>query len=169
MASGDPLITLYAWSGVAPATNGATFSTVQGTSTNNEFFQVADFDDTTDEFLDFPCVMPDHYAGTTGITCTVVFTHSHATTGPTWGLACRRIADDAEDIDTTAHTYVFNTVAAGAPSVIGEVGYDDITFTDGADMDSVVAGDLFILRAERDALGDATGDARLISIHITET
>jgi hypothetical protein len=142
---------------------------MQGTSTDNEVFQVALFDDTADEILDFACQMPEHYSGTTGITCTIQFAHSHASTGPTWDMALRRVADDAEDLDTTAHTYAYNSVSAGAPSAIGEVGYDDITFSDGADMDSVAKNELFYLRIKRDALTDGTGDAKLIMIYITET
>jgi len=168
MASGDSLIAFFAWDGSPPATNGATFGTIIGTSTNNEVFSVANFDDTTAEFLDFTGIMPQHYTGG-GLTCTVVFAHANNSSGPTWELAFRRINDDAEDLDTTAHTYVYNTVAAGVPTVVGEVGYDNVTFTDGADMDSVVAGELFNLRVSRDVASGGTGDARLLSIHIKET
>ena len=52
MASGDLLLTFTAWSGVAPSANHATLGVQTGTSTNNEYLQVADFDDTSDEFLD---------------------------------------------------------------------------------------------------------------------
>ena len=83
------------------------------------------------------------------------------------------VADDAEDLDTTAHTYDYNAVVATAPSAVGEVAYDNITFTNGADMDSVVAGDYFILRVTRDPTPssgtDVTGDASLHAIYIKET
>jgi hypothetical protein len=168
MASGDSLIAFFAWDGSPPGVSGATFGTIQGTSTYNEFFPVANFDDTALEALDFMGIMPQHYAGG-GLTCTVVFAHANNSSGPTWELAFRRINDDAEDLDTTAHTYVYNTVAAGVPSVVGEVGYDDVTFTDGADMDSLAAGELFNLRVRRDPATGGAGDARLLSIHVKET
>ena len=40
MASGDSLIAFFAWDGSPPATNGATFGTIIGTSTNNEVIPV---------------------------------------------------------------------------------------------------------------------------------
>jgi len=168
MASGDSLIAFFAWDGSAPVTNGATFGTIIGTSTNNEVFAVANFDQTTSEYLDFTGIMPQHYTGG-GVTCTVVFAHANNSSGPTWQMAFRRINDDAEDLDTTAHTYAFNSVAAGVPSVIGEVGYDNVTFTDGVDMDSVVAGELFSLRVGRVGGTGGSGDSRLLAIHIKET
>ena len=174
MASGDTLWVFDPLALTPPTTIFATGDTVLGTSTPAESVPVLDFDDTTQEYIDFYGVMPEHYAGTTGITLTVYFSAAEAASDVVaWQAAFRRIADDAEDLDTTAHTYVYNEVVATAPSVIGEVAYDDITFTDGADMDSVVAGDYFILRLTRDPTPssgtDVTGDASLHMLHMKET
>lgn len=173
MASGDSLLILTPNSATLPNTAFATPNLITGASTPAELIPVLDFDDTTQEYADFYCVMPEHYDGG-GITMTVVFSADEiATDVVEWQAAFRRVADDAEDLDTTTHTYAYNAVVATAPSVVGEVAYDDITFTDGADMDSVVAGDYFILRVTRDPTPstgtDVTGDASLHAIHIKET
>jgi hypothetical protein len=135
---------------------------------------VLDFDDTTQEYIDFPGWMPAHYAGTTGITCTIVWSAAEAATDVVeWQIAFRAIPDDTEDLDTTAHTYTYNAVVATAPSAVGEVAYDDITFTDGADMDSVAASSHFRMRVTRDPTPssgtDVTGDASLHAVIIKET
>lgn len=173
MASGDPLIALDAWSGVPPATTGALFGTINGASSPAEVYQVANFDDTTIQYLDFACEMPANYGGG-GITVTIRW--AGAVVGPTpgvvWEAALRRIEDDADDIEVS-HGYAYNASAtAPAPTVVGELSFDDITFTNGVDMDSVIADDFFILRIRRktDATGDdMNGDASLVSILITET
>ena len=45
-----------------------------------------------------------------------------------------------------------------------------ISFTDGADMDSVAAGEAFRLKVTRDGVSDtAAGDAELMAVEIRET
>ncbi|MDH3450926.1 MAG: hypothetical protein OEN20_00795 [Gammaproteobacteria bacterium] len=168
MASGDPLIPLDAWSGVPASIAGATFGTITGAT---EVYQCANFDDTTIQYLDFMCEMPSAYGGG-GITVKIRWAAASATNAVVWQAALRRIEDDVDDIETS-HTYDYNAAAAAtAPTVIGELSFDTITFTNGADMDSVAAGDLFVLRIRRkaDDAGDTmSGDARLISVNVTET
>ena len=173
MASGDTLLILTPQDYVPPATIYATLDFMVGTSTPAENIPVLDFDDTTQEYADFYLAMPAAYSGG-GITLTVVFSAAETSTDViAWQAAFRRVADDAEDLDTTAHTYQYNEVIATAPSVVGEVAYDDITFTNGADMDSVVAGDYFILRVTRDPTPssgtDVTGDGSLHALIMKET
>jgi len=173
MATGDSLLQFNALDGVATATLYATMDFVVGASTPVESVPVLDFDDTTQEYIDFYGVMPEHYDGG-GLTCIIMYSAAQAATDVVeWQLAFRRVADDAEDLDTTAHTYVYNAVVDTAPSVVGEVGYATITFTDGADMDSLAVGEYFILRATRDPSPssgtDVTGDASIHAIHIKET
>jgi hypothetical protein len=90
-----------------------------------------------------------------------------ATSGTTrWGVAIRRLVDDAEDVDA-AHTYDFNDVDDTAPSASGELGYPTVSFTDGADMDSWAEGELAIVRVRRNAShanDNTTGDSQLIGI-----
>lgn len=174
MASGDTLAILRAKDAELPATAYAQFATITGGATPTETVPVLDFDTTTQEYADFPCVMPAHYDGG-GVTLTFIWAATSATSGEVvWAAAFRHIPDDAEDIDTTAHSYDYNSIGAGAtaPSAVGELGYDNLTFTDGADIDSVAAGGAFILRVSRDtadADDDMAGDARLVAIKISET
>lgn len=170
MASGDTLLILTPLHNTPPATLFATLDMMVGASTPAENVPVLDFDDTTVEYADFYCVMPRTYSGG-GVTLT--FYHSAAATSGVFGInaAFRRVADDVEDLDTTAQTYDYNEVAATVASAAGEVAYDTLAFTDGADMDSVVAGDYFILRIKRNTSvsSDATGDCSINAIEIKET
>jgi hypothetical protein len=172
MASGDTLLILTPLHNTPPATLYATFDTMTGTSTPAEAIPVLDFDDTTQEYADFYCVMPRNYAGG-GLTVTIGYSTADTTDVVDWECAFRRVADDAEDLDTTAHTYDYNGSVDTAPSVIGEVAYAAITFTDGADMDSLAVGEYFVLRVTRDPTPDSgtdvTGDASLHFIEIKET
>ena len=73
----------------------------------------------------------------------------------------------------TSHTYDYsNSSAVAAASASGEVVYDTVTFTDGADMDSWAVGELAIVRVRRfasDAGDTMAGDTQLVSIEIRET
>lgn len=170
MASGNTLLVLSPLDNVPPATLFATLDTMIGTSTPAESIPVLDFDDTTVEYADFYCVMPRHYGGG-GVTVTIFHSAAAATGVAGWNVAFRRVADDAEDLDTTAQTYDYNEVSATVASAIGEIAYDTIGFTDGADMDSVTAGDYFIMRVKRNTsiASDATGDCSIHAIEIKET
>lgn len=173
MASGSTLITLSPMDGTPPATAYATLDTMTGTSTPAEAIPVLDFDDTTQEYMDFYFFMPRNYGGNG---TTILIAYSAAEAAPDvvdWEFAFRRVADDAEDLDTTAHTFDYNGTVDTAPSVVGEVAYATITFTDGADMDNVTAGDYCIGRVTRDPTPDSgtdvTGDASIHFIEIKET
>ena len=155
---------------VATATAGAAHGILAGGSTPAEGVPVLAFDSATDEHADFIGVMPRHYGG--GGLTVVLHWASGVTSGATvWNVALRRVADDAEDVDTS-HTYDFNAVTATTASAAGEVDYATITFTDGADMDSIAVGELFCLRVRRDAdngSDNMTGDALLTAIEVRET
>ena len=174
MASGNTLIGFRAQDTCGPVTDYAQPDTEAGTSTPAEAIPVLDFEDgtaTAGEYADFYGVFPRNYAGG-GLTLTLYWL-SAATTGDcVWKAAFRRIADDAEDLTTTAHTYDYNSVTATTASAAGELDYAAITFTDGADMDSLAVGEAFILRIFRDsdAAGDTlAGDASLFAVEIKET
>lgn len=175
MASGDTILTLTAHNASPPGASYAQPDIVDGGSTPSEAVPVWDFDGgTSDEYVDFMCMMPEHYGGG-GLTCTILWSSSSVaggSNGVVWGIALRRIADDDEDINSS-HSYDYNEVNPNPPSAIGEVSYDNITFTNGSDMDSVVAGDYFILRIRREAsdtVNDTmSGDAELHAIYVKET
>lgn len=164
MASGDSLCVFVPAMSEPPASNYATFDTRNGVL-------VLDFNDTTDESVEFPGFMPRHYDGG-GLTVTVGWMATTATTGNCiWDVAFKSVSDDADDLDTKAFAAV-NSVTATTASATGEVDYATITFTDGADMDSVAAGEYFRLSLNRDANNASdtmTGDAELVFVEIRET
>lgn len=170
MASGNVLFCFGARDGVPAATNGAVHAVRVGGSTNNEGVPVLAFDSGTDEFVDFFGVMPSNYVGG-GVTIVLMWASSVTSNAVVWSAAFRRVADDAEDVDTS-HSYDFNSVTATTASAAGEWDYATITFTDGADMDSLAAGEAFVLRVSRDANNGSdnmTGDALLTMVNGTET
>lgn len=173
MATGNLLFLLSPLSSAPPATLGAPIDIVVGTSTPVESFPVLVFDPSTVWYADWHgLVMPPHYGGG-GITVTFYWSATATTNEIVWSAAFREIADDAEDLNTTAQTYDYNNSSAvTAPSAAGEVVYDTLTFTDGADMDNVGAGDLFSFRIRRfasDAGDDCTGNGEIHAVKITET
>jgi len=157
-----------------PASNFATQDTIAGGSTPNEVVSVLDFDADASEYADFKFVLPAGYAGG-GLTVTVIFSmtsdHEEGAHKVRWEVGFARINDDSIAISAD-HAYAFNGVSATIPSVLTEVSYDNIPFTDGVDMDSLAAGEMAILRIYRDhdhADDNATGDAELQMISIKET
>ena len=147
MASSDPVLLINRV--VPPATSYAIEDEIVGTSSPVESIPVWKFLDVAAAYMDFYGVLSPQYSGG-GVTLILPWSASVATNNVVWQAAFRAIPDDTEDLDTTAHTYDFNTVTDAAPSVIGEVVYPTIAFTDGADMDSLAAGEAFILRILRD-------------------
>ena len=171
MASGNVLGYWTALSSCGPATTAAQFDTIAGASTPAESVPVLAFDSTTAEYADFRGKMPPHYAGG-GVTLYLTTGVASAAGVYNMRAAFRSLEDDAEDIDTTAHTYDFNDVDITGASAVGEVAVDTLAFTDGADMDSCGAGDEFILRIGRnpaDAQDTMAADAYLHSFEMRET
>src|SRR3990167_802874 len=150
-----------------PAATFATFDT-------RNSVPVLDFDDTADESAVFGGVLPAHNAGG-GLTVTLVWMATSATSGGvSWDVSVEAHADDAFDIDADGFAAANNSGSATTASATGEQQYTDITFTDGADMDSLAAGESFRLKVTRDANGttatdDMVGDAELLRVIIKET
>ena len=165
MASGDVVGFVYAV--VPPATTNATPDFIAGASTPAENIPVWDFDGSADEHLDFYGVMKGYAGG--GITVEHKWSSSGSGNVVIDG-AFRRVDDQGEDLDTDAHTYVYNPSATTAVPTQGEVDYLDVTFTDGADMDSVAVGELFRIKITRDGTNDSDNtDAELHAVEIKET
>lgn len=135
---------------------------------------VLDFDDTTDESAVFGGVLPNNYAGG-GLTVTLVWMATSATSGGvSWDVSIEAHPDDTFDIDSDGFAAANNSGSATTASATGEQQYTDITFTDGADMDSLAAGQSFRLKVTRDADGttatdDLSGDAELLRVIVKET
>ena len=150
-----------------PASNFATIDT-------RNSVPVLDFDAATDESAVFGGVLPNNYAGG-GLTVTLVWMATSATTGGvSWDVSIERHQDDAFDIDADGFAAANNSGSATTASASGEQQYTDVTFTDGADMDSLAAGESFRIKITRDADGttatdDMTGDAELLRVVMKET
>lgn len=171
MASGNTLIVFGARDGVPSATSGAAHAILAGAASPAEGVPVLAFDSASAEYADFVGVLPRSYAGG-GLTLTLHWASTQTSNATVWRAAFRALPDDAEDINSTAHSYDFNSVTATTASAAGEVAYDTIAFTDGADMDSLAVGESFILRVGRDGANGSdnmSGDAYLIAVEIKET
>lgn len=173
MASGNTLHIFTPLSAFGPSgTTTAQIDALVGASTPAESIPVLAFDSATVEYADFHNVMPAAYSGG-GVTLTFAHGANTATGGVAYEAAFRRIQSDAEDLDTTAFTYDYNTMAvATLPSAVGEVIYSTLAFTNGADMDSLAAGEAFILRVRRataNATDTAAADAYIHRIVSSET
>jgi hypothetical protein len=162
MASGDSLLQFSPLGAEFPASNYATLDT-----RNNH--PCLDFDTTTGEAVYFTGVMPQHYSGG-GVAVYVHWAASTATTGTIgWLAALERIGDSQQDIDSDGFAADNTVTATTVPGTSGHVDITSVTFTDGADMDSVAAGEMFRLRITRDVANDnAAGDAELYYVEIRE-
>ena len=162
MASGSPCILVL--NAQSPATTGAAPDVRAGGSSPAERVPIYKFDASTIEYMDFYCQLVSYDGG--GLTFSLPWSASSATSGVTrWGVAIRRIADDAEDVDTS-QTYDYNDADDTAASASGEISVATITFTNGADMDSWTDGEFAIVRVRRNAShanDTMTGDAELWS------
>lgn len=171
MAAGDLLCVLTPLNAIPPSSNPATLDTFAGAS--NAVIPVLDFDPgATEESVDFSFVMPRHYGGG-GLTLTIGWS-SDATTGNViWSAAFKAVTDDGDDLDTVDFAAQNDSAASATASAAGEVDYATITFTDGADMDSVAAGEFCFLRITRSS-ADASdtldsNDAELHFVEVRET
>jgi hypothetical protein len=114
--------------------------------------------------------MPRSYAGG-GLTVYLHYAMSSATSGDVdWDVAFERIGDQQQDIDSDSFAAVNSVDNTTVPGTSGNVDIVNVTFTDGADMDSVAVGEGFRMKVTRDAASDtATGDAELRFVEIKET
>ena len=165
MASGDSLLILHPYNNQPPSSNFATLDQRNG-------HVVMDFDPATDEAAIFSAIMPRAYAGG-GLTVYIHYAMSSAESGDVvWEAYFERVGDAQQDIDSdgfAALQYVTDTV----PGTSGYVTIAAITFTDGAQMDSIAVGEGFRLKIARDAdstndTDDATGDSELWAVEIKE-
>lgn len=163
MASGDTLLVFTPLNAEPPASNPATLDT------RNQH-PVLDFDASTNESVVFSGVMPRNYGGG-GLTVYLHYAMSTATSGDIdWDVAFERIGDQQQDIDSDGFAAVNSVDNTTVPATSGNVDVVNVTFTDGADMDSVAAGEGFRMKITRDAASDtATGDAELRFVEVKET
>ncbi len=163
MATGDTLIIFTPFQNEPPASNFATLDL-------RNLHPVLDFDATTNESAVFRAVMPRSYAAG-GITVYIHYAMTSAVADTVdWDVAWERIGDQALDIDGDSFATVNSVDNTTVPGTTGLVDIVTVTFTDGADMDSVAVGELFRLKVTRDATNDdAAGDAELVALEVKET
>lgn len=163
MASGDTLLVFTPHNNEPPAANFATLDT-------RNLHPVLDFDAATNEHAVFSAVMPRTYTGG-GLTVYIHYAMTSAEADDIdWDVAFERIGDQQLDIDGDSFAAANSVDNTTVPATTGLVDIVNVTFTDGADMDSVAVGELFRLKVTRDATSDtAAGDAELLAVEIKET
>lgn len=175
MASGDTLLILDALDGVPGDADNATLTTILTASADepDQVIPVLAFDPgSTEEHTFFRSVMPRNYGGG-GLTVTIYWS-SDATSGNViWSLAFKSVTADVDDLDSKAFAAENDSAADATASAAGEITETTITFTDGADMDSVAAGEMFMLDLHRSSAagGDTmnSNDAEFHCMEIRET
>lgn len=165
MASGNTLVTLYPTDNEPPSSSYATLDTRNG-------HLCLDHDDTTDESSIFTFIMPRAYAGG-GVTVYPHVAFTSATSGVgRLDIAFERIGDGSQDIDSDGFASA-QSVDITAPGTSGNVeSSTSVAFTDGAQMDSIAAGELCRIKVTRDANhanDTASGDLELLGLEIKET
>ncbi len=173
MAAGDSLLMFTALDNEPPDADFATLDTVLTTSTDepDDIIAVLDFDPgSTQEYAGFSRMLPNHYDGG-GLTVTLIWT-SEATTGNVkWDAAFKRLADTTNILSETYSAV--NSTTTTTDGTARDINTTVITFTDGADMDSLAAGEYFRMLVTRDSADAAdtmnSNDAELISAHVEES
>jgi len=164
IASGDTLLIFTPQMNESPVAAFATFDT-------RNAHLVLDFDGATDEEAVFKGIMPAHYAGG-GLTVKVHVTFTSATSG-TANIEC--MLERITGLDIDADSFAAMQDASAVPNATSGIEtVASITFTSGAQMDSIVVADLFRLKIRRDADGtngtdDVTTDMELLGIEVLET
>ena len=166
MASGDTLVVFTPLANEPPATIFATPDLRNG-------HPVLDFDGAADEEAVFTAVLPRNYVGG-GLTVGHYIAFTSATSGSVrLQGSIERI--DASSLDIDADSFASANSAGGtAPGTSGQFIVVTITFTSGAQMDSLAVGEAFRYKVRRDADGtsgtdDITTDMELLAIEVKET
>lgn len=163
MASGATLGKFFPDDNEYPAANYATYGKRNG-------HPVLEFDPTTQEGAAWSDIMPRNYGGN-GIT---VYAHAYLASAITgtlgWIVSIERLSDGVTDGDADSYATGQTITAATVPGTSGVDLVLSVSITNGANMDGVVAGDLYRVRIQRDVANDnAAGDAQLLSVEIKET
>jgi len=157
------LAVFTAFNAIFPATNYATKDI-------RNVYPVLDFDASTNESTIFIGLMPQQYRGG-NIEARLFFSMTTATSGDVdWSIQFERISSSDQDIDSDSYSSATSIVDVAVPSTSGVVTVSSITVTSGANMDNVVAGDMFAIQITRGASDDtASGDAELLGVELRGT
>lgn len=158
MASGD---TLHDWGPMSaefPTSNWASIDL-----RNNH--PVLDFDKDTDEAVYFTGVLRSNYAGG-GITVKLHCSADGITANNfVMTVDFERIGSGSQDTDSDGFTGSPGTATTAVPGTDGHVTVVSIARTDGAQIDSIAAGELFRIKVTRDADNAADTAAADIELH----
>lgn len=157
-----PFLQWTALGGNAPVSNPATFNTRNTTP-------VLEFDTTTQEATVFVGVLSSGYAGR-GITVSIHWAAATATSGTVgWDVAIERVGAGSQDLDSDGFATAQTITATTVPGTSGFIAITSVDISNGANMDSLAAGEFFRLRVRRDVTNDtATGDAQLVAVTVEE-
>lgn len=158
-----------------PLTLGAPIGFIDSASSPVDSFPYYEFGDSALAYVDLYCRLIGYQGGGLTVNFNLLRTSAAAAAGYYFQAAIRRIANASDDI-TASHTYDYNAVTVTVPTGPPAAGIPMsgvITFTDGADMDSLADNEAFVLRFRRDPTNaaDNAGDAArvLATITIRET
>ena len=130
---------------------------------------VVDFEDAQDATITFHGVLPKSYSGN-GVVVKIHWAATSATTGNVrWVSNIERIGDQVLDIDTDSWgTSVYAN--DDCPGTCGYVKVSNRNHDEGAEMDNLVAGELFRLKVKRESGVSDTmvGDAELLMVELRE-
>jgi hypothetical protein len=166
MASGQFMNVFSAADSIPPASAAATLDT-----RNSQL--VLDFDGSTDEETIFQSVLPSAYAGG-GLTVDTWCALSSATSG-SFRIQAAFERMDVSSLDIDADSFAsFQSAGGTAPGTSGQFVKVSVTFTSGANMDSLAASEPYRLKIRRDADGtsgtdDITTDLELLRVVVRET
>lgn len=166
MASGDTLAIFSPQANEPPTSAYATFDVRNG-------ILVLDFVDTTiSEAAIFRGTLPANYAGG-GLTLDIYWMATSATSGDVvWGGSIERAQSGGTDQDSDSFATEQLSTAVTTNATNGIKNKSTITFSSGANMDSLAAGEPFRLKIARkpaDAGDTMTGDAEFTEAVLKET
>jgi hypothetical protein len=164
MAAGSSLNTFTAADNQPPAAGFAVLDT-------RNSHLVIEYDDTTAQSALFGSILPRNYSGN-GITVTIVWMAKTAVAGNVmWGVSFERHQSGVTDLN--ADSFAAERTAVGAaPGTTGFPQYTAIAFTDGAQINSIAAGESYRLKLRRVAADGAdtmVGNAEALRVEVRET
>jgi len=158
MASGDTLCVFTSVANEPPTTNYALFAALNA-------HPVLAFTINTNQEGKFTGVLSPHYTGG-GITAYIHYSCAANTNNVTWGVSFDALPATAP---TNTDNYAAEQTTTNAvPGTANTLAVVSIAFTNGAQIDSLAAGNAFHLKIRRTD-NSANGDAHLIAIELKET
>ena len=164
MASGQIFVLTPTPPGLLYALEDIYTSSATATSGAFENVPVWAYNAATSEHMDFHGRLVGYGGGGltlyVGYLCTTTATNSVVI-----GAGFRRVDADTEDLDV-GFAYDYNYATDLQPATIGTISDFTVTFTNGADMDSIANNEAFIMRLRRNAT--ATGDTTTVNSDVLQ-